>query len=190
MRRADFNYDLPDRLIAQAPLPRRGDSRLLHLVRGTGVVHDRQFRDLPDLLQPGDLLVTNDTRVIPARLFATKPTGGRVEILLERVLGGDADRDRCLAQLRCSKPPRPGMTLAVDGADDAALTVEGRDGVFWTLSTPAGRLGELLDRHGHMPLPPYIDRADTAEDRDRYQTVYSRRPGAVAAPTAGLHFSE
>jgi S-adenosylmethionine:tRNA ribosyltransferase-isomerase len=184
MRKDQFTYDLPPELIAQRPLDRRPDSRLLCLDRESGAVAHRRFADLPSLLDPGDLLVFNDTRVIPARLFASKPTGGRVEILLERLLDGR----RCLAQLRVSKKPAVGSRLALDGG--GALIVRARDGAFFELEIEDGDLPALLEAQGHMPLPPYIEREDEAADRERYQTVYARKPGAVAAPTAGLHFDD
>jgi S-adenosylmethionine:tRNA ribosyltransferase-isomerase len=182
VKRSDFQFDLPAELIAQRPLPRRSDSRLLQLARRGGALADRAFRDLPGLLQPGDLLVFNDTRVIPARLFGRKESGGRVELLLERVLG---DRE-CLAQLRVSKPLRPGGVILLE--DGSRLVMTGREGTFFRLQLESGRLSDKLEQLGHMPLPPYITRADTAEDVERYQTVYANAPGAVAAPTAGLHF--
>ena len=183
MQRADFNYELPDALIAREPAPRRADSRLLHLDGSTGAIVDRAFRDLPALLRSGDLLVFNDTRVVPARLYARKATGGRAEILLERVIDGP----RALVQLKASKPPAAGSTLELDGGGQAR--VAGRDGEFWVLEfdRPAAA---VFDAQGEMPLPPYLRRAPEAWDRERYQTVYAREPGAVAAPTAGLHFDE
>ena len=184
MRKDQFTFDLPPELIAQRPLPDRRASRLLCLDRHTGAVKHRQFADLADLLAPGDLLVFNDTRVLPARLFARKPTGGQVEILLERLLGGQ----RCLAQLRVSKKPAVGMRLQLDAGGE--LEVLGREGSFYELALVKGDLAETLEAQGHMPLPPYIEREDEARDRERYQTVYARKPGAVAAPTAGLHFDE
>jgi S-adenosylmethionine:tRNA ribosyltransferase-isomerase len=184
MRKDLFTFDLPPELIAQRPLEERRASRLLCLDRESGAIQHRQFTDLPGLLQPGDLLVFNDTRVIPARLFARKPTGGHVEILLERLLAGD----RCLAQLRVSKKPAIGMQLELEGG--GALEVLGRQGPFYELALVGEGLTGVLERQGHMPLPPYIERADEAADRERYQTVYARRPGAVAAPTAGLHFDD
>ncbi len=184
MKRSDFQFDLPDELIAQRPLSQRSDSRLLHLPPHGGEPADLMFRQLPELLRPGDLLVFNDTRVIPARLFGRKETGGKVEVLLERVL----DEKECLAQLRASKSPRDGSVILLQ--DRSRLMVTGRDGPFFRLRSMDGGLSEIMERMGHMPLPPYIDREDTPEDRDRYQTVYADRPGAVAAPTAGLHFDE
>jgi S-adenosylmethionine:tRNA ribosyltransferase-isomerase len=176
----DFDFALPPELIAQHPAPERSASRLLD--GGGAMPVDRQFRDLPALLAPGDLLVFNDTRVIPARLFAHKPSGGRVEILVERLL----DEHRCLAQLRVSKKPAVGTLLQLDGG--ARLQVLRREGGFFELESVAAPLAAVLEAEGHMPLPPYIERSDTPQDRERYQTVYARSPGAVAAPTAGLHF--
>ncbi len=181
MRRRDFHYDLPDELIARHPAPRRSDSRLLHLDGRTGALADRGFADLPELLRAGDLLVFNDTRVVPARLHGRKETGGRVEILLERVIGSG----RALVQLRASKPPANGMRIHLPGGMEAAVV--GRDEDFWVLDFGADP-AEVFERHGEMPLPPYLHRPVEVEDRERYQTVYARAPGAVAAPTAGLHF--
>ena len=183
MKRRDFFYELPRELIAERPLAARSASRLLVLDRASGAIQDRMFRDLPGLLAPGDLLVFNDTRVIPARLFATKPTGGAVELLVERLTGAR----RALAHARSSKPLRDGTTLACDGG--ASATVLGRAGDLFELEFDASA-SELLERAGHVPLPPYIERADEPGDRERYQTVYAREPGAVAAPTAGLHFDD
>ena len=184
MKRSDFQFDLPSELIAQQPLARRSDSRLLHLAIAGGQVTDQHFRDLPGLLAPGDLLVFNNTRVIPARLFGRKETGGQVEIMLERVL---SEQD-CLAQLRASKSPQQGSLIFLE--DGSRVAVTGREDSFFSLRLLDGTLGEVLDKLGHMPLPPYIERADTEYDRTRYQTVYARHPGAVAAPTAGLHFDD
>ncbi|GAB6040318.1 tRNA preQ1(34) S-adenosylmethionine ribosyltransferase-isomerase QueA [Endothiovibrio diazotrophicus] len=186
MLRRDFHYDLPESLIAQAPLPERGASRLLCLDGLPGEVADRRFDDLPSLLRSGDLLVFNDTRVIPARLLGEKDSGGRVEVLVERVTG----RHHALAHVRASKSPKPGRRLILEGgALDAEVT--GREGDLFSLHFRGdGTLMELLERHGRVPLPPYIERAPAGEDRQRYQTVYAREPGAVAAPTAGLHFDE
>ncbi|MFK8042772.1 tRNA preQ1(34) S-adenosylmethionine ribosyltransferase-isomerase QueA [Congregibacter sp.] len=188
MQRSDFHYDLPPELIAQQPLAERSASRLLCVDGATKTLNHGQFADLPSQLKAGDLLVFNDTRVLPARLFGVKETGGRVEILIERLTGENS----ALAHVRASKTPRPGMTIALAAdadspASDDLLTVEGREGELFQI-TSTQSLGPLLTRIGHMPLPPYIDRADALEDRDRYQTVYARRDGAVAAPTAGLHF--
>jgi S-adenosylmethionine:tRNA ribosyltransferase-isomerase len=185
MRRSDFAYALPSELIAQRPPARRGESRLLQLGPGE-VLLDRQVRDLPQLLRPHDLLVFNDTKVIPARLYGEKETGGRIEILVERLLGAH----ELLAQVRASKPPKPGMRLLIVGADET-LVVRGREGEFFRLALDGqGEVLPLLERAGHIPLPPYIARSEETADRERYQTVFAREPGAVAAPTAGLHFDE
>lgn len=182
MQRSDFRFDLPAALIAQHPLAERTASRLLVLDGASGEHRDRMFGDLPTLLDPKDLLVFNDTRVLPARLFARKETGGQAEILVERLV---APR-RVTAQVRASKSPRPGTQLLL--ADGARLTVVGREDDFFVLESASADFADLMSRHGHTPLPPYIDRPDDAVDRERYQTVYGRRDGAVAAPTAGLHF--
>lgn len=180
MRRTDFHFDLPRALIARHPASERSASRLLHFDGATGAVIDRQFRDLPRLLRSGDLLVFNDTRVIPARLHGHKHSGGRIELLLERALGGR----RALVQLKSSKPSRPGTLIDLAGA---TATVLERQGDFWLVEFDADA-HEVFERLGEMPLPPYVDRPAEAADRERYQTVYAREPGAVAAPTAGLHF--
>lgn len=182
LKRSSFQYELPPELIAQRPLDRRSDSRLLHLSRRGGEIADRRFRDLPALLEEGDLLVFNNTRVIPARLFGRKETGGRVEVMIERIL----NKAECLAQLRVSKPVREGGAIVLE--DGSRLRLVRRQGSFYRLRLEEGELGIKLEELGHMPLPPYIERDDTPEDRERYQTVYARSPGAVAAPTAGLHF--
>ena len=185
MQRADFSYELPDELIARYPSEQRSDCRLLYVDGATGTLAHRRFPDLVELLAPGDLLVFNDTRVIPARLHGHKVSGGKVEMLLERPL----DAHRGLAHLRSSKSPKPGTELVFEGGIRAV--VEGRREALFELrflgETP---LIALLEQHGHMPLPPYITREDELADRERYQTVYARRDGAVAAPTAGLHFDE
>lgn len=183
MQCGDFSYDLPEALIAQAPPDRRGDARLLCLDGATGGLSDRSFRDLPALLRAGDLLVLNDTRVIPARLFGRKRSGGQVELLLERIL----DERRILAQLRASKRTPPGRRIELDGG--AVATVSARHGALFELELDCPALA-LFEAHGHVPLPPYITRPAGAGDRERYQTVYAQAPGAVAAPTAGLHFDE
>lgn len=182
-RRQDFHFDLPPELIAQQPLARRSDSRLLTLDGASGALADRQFRDLPELLRPCDLLVFNDTRVIPARLFGCKASGGRFELLIERLL----DEQRALAQLRASKAPKPGGRLQFD-AGFTAIVLGRQEGLFELRLEGDAAWLPLLERHGRMPLPPYIAREPTPEDSERYQTVYARQPGAVAAPTAGLHF--
>ena len=183
---SDFDFALPPELIAQHPAPERSASRLLD---GRGEIPvDRVFRDLPALLDPGDLLVFNDTRVIKARLLGRKASGGAVEALVERVLVGH----EVLAHLRASKTPRPGSVLRFEGADGRGFDAEvlGRGGpqdALFRLRFPADPF-TLLEAHGHVPLPPYITHADDAEDEARYQTVFAARPGAVAAPTAALHF--
>lgn len=180
MRRSDFHYELPPQLIAQEPLPQRSASRMLVLDGASGRLADRTVRGLPQLLEPGDLLVFNETRVVAARLRGTKPSGGRVEVLLERATGPR----QALVQLRASKPIRPGLEIATGLG---ALRVLGRQGDLWSIETPLPPL-ELFERCGEVPLPPYIERAPSAADRERYQSVFARVPGAVAAPTASLHF--
>jgi S-adenosylmethionine:tRNA ribosyltransferase-isomerase len=182
VRRADFAYELPDELIAQVPLPARSASRLLVLDRATGATADRRFRELPRLLSRGDLLVLNDTRVVAARLFGSKPSGGRVEILLERPVG---ERE-ALAQLRSSKPIRPGLEIATPGGP---VLVMAREEDLWRIRLPEAVL-DFFDRVGHVPLPPYIRRAAGELDQERYQSLFARERGAVAAPTASLHFDE
>ena len=185
MKKSDFHFDLPPELIAQQPLAERSASRLLELdVAGQSMV-DRQFRELPDLLRAGDLLVFNDTRVLPARLFGRKETGGAVEILIERVTGSH----EATAQFGVSKKPKEGA--AIELADGSLARVLGRDGEFFRLRFESAEpLERLLLKLGRMPLPPYIERTPDAIDSERYQTVFAREPGAVAAPTAGLHFDE
>lgn len=183
MQRSDFHYDLPEELIAQHPLPERSASRMLVLDGETGATRDAGFADLPGLLGAGDLLVLNDTRVIPARLFGQKPTGGRVEIVLEEVTGPD----RALVQVGSNKPVREGMTVELEGGGSARV-LERAAGLFEMAFDVPSTLEAYLESHGHIPLPPYIRRGDEAADRERYQTVFARKPGAVAAPTAGLHF--
>jgi S-adenosylmethionine:tRNA ribosyltransferase-isomerase len=183
MTPADFHFELPSELIAQAPLPERTASRLLHLRPG-GALDDLHFAELFQLLQPGDLLVMNDTRVVPARLYGQKASGGRIEILLERE-PDPADPTLALVQLKASHGPKAGGGLSFDGGHNA--TVLGRQEEFYLLRFDAP-VRQVLAAHGHIPLPPYLRRADEAADRERYQTVYAREPGAVAAPTAGLHF--
>ncbi|HRG16637.1 MAG TPA: tRNA preQ1(34) S-adenosylmethionine ribosyltransferase-isomerase QueA [Pseudomonadota bacterium] len=183
MKKSDFHFDLPPELIAQAPLAERSASRLLVLDGAQGRIADGGFRDLLRLLDRGDLLVFNDTRVIPARLFGRKSTGGEVEVLIERVLGAHEVR----AQMRASKTPKEGTRLEL--GDGVPATVLGRDGEFFRIrfETPEP-LESVLHRIGRMPLPPYIRDVDHQRDTTRYQTVFAREPGAVAAPTAGLHF--
>jgi S-adenosylmethionine:tRNA ribosyltransferase-isomerase len=176
---SDFDFNLPPERIAQMPLPDRSASRLLQL-DGERIA-DRRFADIVDLLSPGDLLVMNDTRVLKARFFGVKETGGNVEVLVERVL----DSRTVLAQVRASKSPKPGNRIRLADAFD--VIAGERVGEFFTL-TFEGDVFELIEAHGRLPLPPYIDHAADAFDEQRYQTVYSKEPGAVAAPTAGLHF--
>lgn len=180
MQVSDFQYELPEALIAQYPSARRGDSRLLQLDAG-GRPRDSQFHDLRGLLRPGDLVVFNDTRVMPARMYGVKATGGRVEILVERLLADD----RALCQVRASKAPKPGSIIHVG---DACLQMLGRDDDLFELGLRDGNFVALMAAAGHMPLPPYIQRDDAQQDQERYQTVFADRLGAVAAPTAGLHF--
>lgn len=183
MKLSDFDYALPRELIAQAPPATRGESRLLEVNGHECRVADRLFTDLPALLEAGDLLVLNDTRVIPARLQGHKASGGRVEMLLERLTGSHT----ALAQLRASRAPKVGAVLHF-AADATAIVLARRDELFELRFDR--EIAEYLDVHGEVPLPPYIERPPTAQDAARYQTVYARRPGAVAAPTAGLHFDE
>ena len=183
MRLSDFDYRLPDELIAQHPAAERTASRLLHLDGRTGEMRDRMFLDMVELLDPGDVLVVNDTRVIKARLHGRKDSGGEVEVLVERVL----DAHRALAQVRASKSPKAGRKLLLSGGIEAEVL--GRRDEFFELRFDDDVL-DTLARHGEVPLPPYITHAADGGDESRYQTVYARVPGAVAAPTAGLHFDE
>ena len=181
----DFDFELPEELIARHPAAERTGSRLLCLDGPSGALAHRQFPDILDLLEPGDLLVFNNTRVIPARLFGQKTSGGKVEVLVERMTG---DRE-ALAHVRANKSPKPGTVLSMEGGIE--LEVTGREENLFKIRSHNDRpLVDLLEEHGHMPLPPYIERADDESDRERYQTVYAQRKGAVAAPTAGLHFDE
>ena len=183
MRVSDFQFELPDQLIARHPLAERRASRLLCLDGPSGEMQHRHFADLLDFLRPGDLMVFNNTRVIPARLFGRKESGGQLEILVERVL----DSRRVLAHVGSSKSPKPGSRIILD--DGSVVLMLARQEALFELEF-AEEVLPLLERIGHMPLPPYIDRADEAADRERYQTVYAARAGAVAAPTAGLHFDQ
>ncbi len=183
MKTSDFDYVLPDELIARYPLPDRTASRLLHIEGPAGRFEDRLFADLPAFFRPGDLLVLNDTRVIKARLFGEKATGGRIEALVERVL---SDHE-ALVFIRASHPPKAGMRLRFSDAFEAEV-VDRRDDLYRLVFDPPRTVLEWLDQYGLLPLPPYINRAAEASDDARYQTVYARDPGAVAAPTAGLHF--
>jgi len=188
MHLSDFDYELPRELIAQIPPPERTASRLLCVDGVTDAIEDRQFTDLPSLLSPGDLLVFNDTRVIKARLFGTKSSGGRVEVLVERVLGDNL----ALAHLRASHAPKPGMAIVFgDAASVSAVTatmVERRGPLFLLRFAPGVRVLDVLDALGEIPLPPYVERRPEALDETRYQTLFARDPDAVAASTAGLHF--
>jgi len=184
MRRTDFDYQLPQELIAQRPAERRSASRLLCL-NPDGTLADRHMPDFAEMLVPGDLLLFNDARVIPARLRGIKDSGGQVEVLIERVL----DATHALAQVRASKPPKPGSKLLL-ARDALVAVVEGREGEFYKLNFETDDLQAALEQHGELPLPPYIEHPASSDDRERYQTVFARVPGAVAAPTAGLHFDD
>ena len=185
MKLQDFQYSLPDELIARYPTEQRSASRLLHLSREDGTVEHGKFTDIIEFLQPNDLLVFNNTRVIPARLFGEKESGGKVEILVERITSGS----RGIVQIRASKPPKPDSRILLE--KDLSLRIVDRvDDMYLVESNDDVSLAMILQAAGHMPLPPYIDRNDEALDRERYQTVYSEREGAVAAPTAGLHFDQ
>lgn len=183
MRTDDFDFELPEQLIAQHPPAQRGGSRLLHV--GPGGLVDRMFVDLPQLLRAGDLLVLNDTRVLKARLFGQKATGGQVEVMVERVLGAH----EVLAKVRASKTPKPGSSFVI--ADAVTVEVLGREDEFFHLRfADEAPVETILERYGKLPLPPYITHAAGEEDDERYQTVFAREQGAVAAPTAGLHFDD
>ena len=183
MKTSDFAFELPEQLIAKYPTEQRTASRLLHLDGVTGALGHHAFTDMLQFVDAGDLLIFNNTRVIPARLLGQKSTGGKVEVLVERML----DDHRVLAHVRASKSPKPGATLQLENAIEA--TMLGRHDALFELSFAGEQtVLELLEAHGHMPLPPYIDRPDEDSDKERYQTVYNEKPGAVAAPTAGLHF--
>lgn len=190
IRKSDYHFELPDELIAQYPLADRSASRLLCLDRVSGQINHKQFSDIVDYLKPGDLLVFNNTRVIPARLFGQKSSGGRIEMLVERVTGDF----EALVMMRSSRSPKPGASVQVfnHSATEVAGEVEvlGRDGALFIVRSAREPIADLIRRCGHMPLPPYIERADESSDQDRYQTVYAKRDGAVAAPTAGLHFTD
>ncbi len=187
MRVADFSFDLPEELIAHYPQPERSACRLLSLDGPSGEISHNVFTDLLDKLAPGDLLVFNNTRVIPARLFGRKVSGGKIEVLVERVL----DSHRVLAHVRASKAPKAGAELLLGDREDISATMLARHDALFELRINDERdVLTVLNDVGHIPLPPYIDRPDEASDRELYQTVYSERPGAVAAPTAGLHFDQ
>jgi S-adenosylmethionine:tRNA ribosyltransferase-isomerase len=181
----NFNFELPPELIAQYPLPERTQSRLLTLNRATGKIAHQKFIDLPDLLSPGDLLIFNDTKVIPARLFGVKTSGGKVEILIERIL----DQHRILAHIKGSKSLKIGACIQLENNFNAEIIDQHNN--LWELKFCEQRpILEILKTIGHIPLPPYIQRSDELLDQERYQTVYAKNEGAVAAPTAGLHFDE
>lgn len=183
MKLSDYHFDLPPALIAQHALEERTASRLLCLDGKTGDIVDRVFSDLPDLLMPNDLVVFNESRVIPARMFGKKATGGAVELLVERVVSEKV----ALCHVRASKSPKPRTKIFLEGGI-SALVMGRQEALFELEFTGDGSVFDMLDKHGHIPLPPYIERADQESDRARYQTVYAREPGSVAAPTAGLHF--
>lgn len=182
---SDFQFDLPDELIARYPMAERSASRLLMLDGSTGETKHGHFTDVLDLLHPGDLLVFNNTRVIPARMFGQKASGGKLEILVERIL----DEHAVLAHIRASKAPKPGTQILLEKGFSAQMTAR-HDSLFELHFSGDIPVLDILEQIGHMPLPPYIDRPDENSDKERYQTVYNARPGAVAAPTAGLHFDE
>ena len=185
MKTSDFGFTLPEHLIAKYPTQQRSASRLLHLDGKTGAVNHYQFMQMVQFVEPGDLLVFNNTRVIPARLLGQKSTGGKIEVLVERML----DEHRVLAHIKSSKSPKTGAKLILENVIEA--TMLGRHGALFELEFSGDEsVLSLLEAHGHMPLPPYIDRPDEDGDKERYQTVYNEKPGAVAAPTAGLHFDD
>jgi len=183
MKKSEFYFELPQKLIAQHPTKERTQSRLLVLDKDSGAVQDLRFPDILDFLNPGDLLVFNNTKVIPARLFGFKSTGGKVEVFIERILNDNS----AVAMLKSSKSPKLGAKIFF--GENSYLTIIAKKGMFYLLET-TGSLSELMDLFGHIPLPPYIQRQDESDDKDRYQTVYAKEKGAVAAPTAGLHFDE
>lgn len=185
MRTTDFDFNLPEELIAQFPAAERSASRLLRLDGKSGQLSDDWFRDLPEFLGPDDLIILNDTRVIKARLNGEKTSGGKVEVMVERVI----DNHRLLAQIRASRSPKPGSRLHIAGAFEAEV-IERQDDLFLLEVLSPTPAIELIDRYGNLPLPPYISHAAGQHDEERYQTVFAREPGAVAAPTAGLHFDE
>ena len=184
MKRQDFSYQLPGDLIASQPLENRTDSRLMVIDPRQPLSH-RHVSDLPSMLREGDVVVANNTRVFPARLFGAKASGGRIEVMIERLMTDNSVR----AIIKASKSPKEGSVLHMDGG--FGLTITGRDGDLFLLeSDPSIRILDMAEAHGHIPLPPYIKREDTASDRERYQTVFAKDAGAVAAPTAGLHIDE
>ncbi|HIF9349268.1 TPA: tRNA preQ1(34) S-adenosylmethionine ribosyltransferase-isomerase QueA [Photobacterium damselae] len=187
MQVSDFDFDLPDELIARYPQPERTSSRLLQLDGNSGDIAHKTFKDVLELVNPGDLMIFNNTRVIPARMFGRKASGGKLEVLVERML----DEKSILAHVRASKSPKPGTELLLGENDEySAEMVARHDALFEIRFNSDKTVLEILDEVGHMPLPPYIDRPDEDADKERYQTVYNAKPGAVAAPTAGLHFDD
>ncbi|TBT16209.1 tRNA preQ1(34) S-adenosylmethionine ribosyltransferase-isomerase QueA [Vibrio parahaemolyticus] len=187
MQVSDFHFDLPDELIARYPQPERTASRLLQMDGNTGELIDGTFTDVLNQVQAGDLVVFNNTRVIPARMFGRKESGGKLEVLVERML----DEKSILAHVRCSKSPKPGTTIIVGENDEYSAEMVARHDALFELKFNSDKtVLEILEEIGHMPLPPYIDRPDEDADKERYQTVYNQKPGAVAAPTAGLHFDD
>ena len=185
MKISEFQFELPEELIATQPTLERRQSRLLCLDKSGGVLSDRRFSELPTLLKDGDLLLFNDTKVIPARLFGQKETGGNVEVLVERII----DRHQVLAHVRASKSPKPNSRMLLEG--QVSVRVIGREGELFQLCFEGSEDAlDLLEKHGRIPLPPYIERDAELSDKERYQTVYADKPGAVAAPTAGLHFDQ
>ena len=185
MRVSDFSFDLPDELIARYPQAVRSASRLMAVDGNSGALEHLRFNNVLDKLNAGDLLVFNNTRVIPARVFGTKASGGKIEVLVERII----DNNRLLAHVRASKSPKPGNELLLEGKVKATM-VKRHDALFEIEVHGEQSVLEVLENIGHMPLPPYIDRPDEDSDKERYQTVYNEKPGAVAAPTAGLHFEK
>ncbi|MGB0833512.1 MAG: tRNA preQ1(34) S-adenosylmethionine ribosyltransferase-isomerase QueA [Psychrobium sp.] len=185
MKVSDFSFDLPPHLIARYPQAERTASRLLGLDGATGAINDGQFVDVLDKVNEGDLMIFNDTRVIPARVFGQKESGGKLEVLVERML----DEHTVLAHVRCSKSPKPGSKIILDGGVNVTMVAR-HDALFELRFEDSRNVLDVLENVGHMPLPPYIDRPDEDSDKDRYQTVYNKNPGAVAAPTAGLHFDD
>ncbi|NRA62189.1 MAG: tRNA preQ1(34) S-adenosylmethionine ribosyltransferase-isomerase QueA, partial [Psychrobium sp.] len=185
MKVSQFSFDLPPHLIARYPQPQRDASRLLSLVGHSGELIDGQFTDILDKVNAGDLMIFNDTRVIPARVFGLKESGGKVEILIERVL----DEHSVLAHVRASKSPKVNSKIILDGGFNVTMVAR-HDTLFELRFDESRSVLDILDEVGHMPLPPYIDRPDEDSDKERYQTVYNKKPGAVAAPTAGLRFDE
>ncbi|MBC3764757.1 tRNA preQ1(34) S-adenosylmethionine ribosyltransferase-isomerase QueA [Neptunicella marina] len=185
MKLSEFDFDLPEKLIARYPMADRTASRLLHLNGNSGQVAHKQFTDILQLVEAGDLLVFNNTRVIPARMLGQKASGGKVEVLVERIL----DNERVLAHVRASKAPKPGTQLILEEAVTVEMLAR-HDALFELKFIADEPVLQVLEKYGHMPLPPYIDRPDEESDKERYQTVYNDKPGAVAAPTAGLHFDD